>query len=198
MGCSCSNGHKSTHTESNDFLSEIRCQYIADKRIPRLTHGETNDFVTLIEKVKVPMFKNKPLQIIANVARLTGNSPYHVGLIFHTLFNRLFIAQSYPITFQVVYDMRSAINKIISYNSTNKASNIVIICREKYVPRSNITIKEVRDLVERQPNEYHIITQNCQDFSNNILRNLDLEVVNDEDDKVYEEFECAYINEEQG
>lgn len=198
MGCSCSNGHDATHTNSNDFLDEFRCEYIAEKCIQNLTHAEVNDSVTMIEKVKVPMFKNKPLQLIANVTWLTGNSPHHVGLVIHTKYDRLFIAQSYPINFESVKDLRTAINKIVSYNSTNRDSNIVIICREKYYPKSNITIKDIRDLVEKQPNQYHIITQNCQDFSNNILNNLELEIITDDDDKVYEEFECSYINGEQG
>ena len=129
------------------------------------------DEIVKIYKIRIPFFDSAALQTISNISYLTGNGPYHEGLIFHSKNNNFYIAQSYPITFVKVKNFSHGISDIISFNNFNNTSRSYKI-PEIYYPTMPITVLDIYEIINKLPNQYHILTENCQNFVNNIVDSL--------------------------
>ena len=129
------------------------------------------DEIIKIYKIRIPFFDSAALQTISNISYLTGNGPYHEGLIFHSKNNNFYIAQSYPITFVKVKNFSQGISDIISFNNFNNTSRSYKI-PEIYYPTMPITVIDIYEIINKLPNQYHILTENCQNFVNNIVDSL--------------------------
>ena len=51
-------------------------------KIEELTEEEGKDLLKGVLRIRVPFFDNLTLQILSNITYLTGNGPFHEGLIF--------------------------------------------------------------------------------------------------------------------
>jgi hypothetical protein len=129
------------------------------------------DEIIKIYKIRIPFFDSAALQTISNISYLTGNGPYHEGLIFHSKNNNFYIAQSYPITFVKVKNFSQGISDIISFNNFNNTSRSYKI-PEIYYPTMPITVIDIYEIINKLPNQYHLLTENCQNFVNNIIEAL--------------------------
>ena len=129
------------------------------------------DEITKIFKIRIPFFDNTPLQAISNLSYLTGNGPFHEGLIFQSKSYNFYIAQSYPITFVKVKNFSQGIADIISFNNFNNTSHSYKI-PEIYFPTLPVTILDIYEIINKLPNQYHILTDNCQNFVNKIIDKL--------------------------
>ena len=129
------------------------------------------DDILKIYKIRIPFFDSTALQTLSNISYLTGNGPYHEGLIFHSKNKNFYIAQSYPITFVKVKNFSQGISDIISFNNFNNTSRSYKI-PEIYLPTMPITVIDIYEIINKLPNQYHILTENCQNFVNNIVDSL--------------------------
>ena len=141
------------------------------KYLTDFTPLEFCDEILKIFKIRIPFFDSTPLQTISNISYLTGNGPYHEGLIFLSKSYNYYIAQSYPITFVKVKNFSQGISDIISFNNFNNESHSYKI-PEIYYPTLPITIIDIYEIINKLPNQYHILTENCQNFVNNIIEGL--------------------------
>ena len=141
------------------------------KYLTDFTPIEFCDEIIKIYKIRIPFFDNTPLQTISNISYLTGNGPYHEGLIFQSKNKNFYIAQSYPITFVKVKNFSKGISDIISFNNFNNRSRSYKI-PEIYYPTLPITVIDIYEIINKLPNQYHILTENCQNFVNNIIDKL--------------------------
>ena len=129
------------------------------------------DEISKIHKIRIPFFDSAALQTISNISYLTGNGPYHEGLIFQSKNKNFYIAQSYPITFVKVRNFSQGISDIISFNNFNNTSRSYKI-PEIYLPTMPLTVIDIYEIINKLPNQYHIFTENCQNFVNNIVDSL--------------------------
>ena len=141
------------------------------RRIHKFTREELEDEINDILRVRIPFFNNDILKTISAFTFLSGNGPYHEGLMFFTTNKNFYIAQSYPITFIKVYDFYAGISEIISFNNLNSGSKKYNI-PEIYMPQQRITLFNVLNIINNIPNSYNLLNDNCQDFCNNILESL--------------------------
>ena len=141
------------------------------KYLTYFTPLEFCDEILKIYKIRIPFFDSAALQAISNISYLTGNGPYHEGLIFQSKNKNFYIAQSYPITFVKVRNFSQGISDIISFNNFNNTSRSYKI-PEIYLPTVPITVIDIYEIINKLPNQYHIFTENCQNFVNNIIDNL--------------------------
>lgn len=141
------------------------------KYLTDFTPLEFCDEISKIFKIRIPFFDSTPLQTISKISYLTGNGPYHEGLIFLSKTFNFYIAQSYPITFVKVKNFTQGISDIISFNNFNSSSHSYKIPEICY-PTLPITIIDVYEIINKLPNQYHILTENCQNFVNNIIEGL--------------------------
>ena len=168
-----------TVKDSNNQIDINQNQYIftsINKRGKRkyltdFTPLEFCDEITKIFKIRIPFFDSTPLQTISNISYITGNGPYHEGIIFLSKSYNYYIAQSYPITFVKVKNFAQGISDIISFNNFNNTSHSYKI-PEIYFPTLPITIIDIYEIISKLPNQYHILTENCQNFVNNIVEAL--------------------------
>ena len=150
----------------NYIHKEGKRKYLTD-----FTPLEFCDEISRIFKIRIPFFDSSPLQAISNISYITGNGPYHEGLIFQSKKYNFYIAQSYPITFIKVKNFSQAISDIISFNNFNNSSRSYKI-PEIYVPTLPITIIDIYEIINKLPNQYNLLTENCQNFVNNIVEVL--------------------------
>ena len=141
------------------------------KRIYKFTREELEDEINDILVIRIPFFENSILKTLSSFTFLSGNGPYHEGLIFFTTNKNFYIAQSYPITFIKVYDFYAGISEIISFNNLNSNSKKYSI-PEIYMPQQKITLFNVLNIINNLPNKYDLLIENCQNFCNNILETL--------------------------
>ena len=141
------------------------------KYLTDFTPLEFCDEIIKIFKIRIPFFDSTPLQTISNISYLTGNGPYHEGLIFLSKTYNYYIAQSYPITFVKVKNFSQGISDIISFNNFNNTSHSYKI-PNIYYTTFPITIIDIYEIINKLPNQYHILTENCQNFVNNIIEAL--------------------------
>ena len=141
------------------------------KYLTYFTPLEFCDEILKIYKIRIPFFDSAALQAISNISYLTGNGPYHEGLIFQSKNKNFYIAQSYPITFVKVRNFSQGISDIISFNNFNNTSRSYKI-PEIYLPTMPLTVIDIYEIINKLPNQYHIFTENCQNFVNNIVDNL--------------------------
>ena len=185
---SCSSGVNETELESSiiyppklhDFNESLMISKIINKGmnkyIEKLREKEKKDTVKSVKKLRVPLFDNLPLRILSYVTYITGNAPFHEGLIFESERGRIYVAQTYPVTFKRVRDMEDAFNEIISFCQFNQFSKEYQISNI-YKPGKIITLLDIADLMKRLPNEYNILGENCQRFCDRIIDYLNLEEV---------------------
>ena len=141
------------------------------KRIQKFTRDELEDEINDILRIRIPFFENDILKTLSAFTFLSGNGPYHEGLMFFTTKKNFYIAQSYPITFIKVYDFYAGISEIISFNNINSNSKKYNI-PEIYMPQQRITLFNVLNIINNMPNRYNLINENCQNFCNSILESL--------------------------
>ena len=141
------------------------------KRIYKFTREELEDEINDILVIRIPFFENNILKTLSSFTFLSGNGPYHEGLMFFTTNKNFYIAQSYPITFIKVYDFYAGISEIISFNNLNSNSKKYSI-PEIYMPQQKITLFNVLNIINNLPNKYDLLIENCQNFCNNILETL--------------------------
>ena len=141
------------------------------KRIYKFSREELEDEINDILVIRIPFFENNILKTLSSFTFLSGNGPYHEGLMFFTTNKNFYIAQSYPITFIKVYDFYAGISEIISFNNLNSGSKKYNI-PEIYMPQQRITLFNVLNIINNIPNSYNLLNDNCQDFCNNILESL--------------------------
>ena len=130
---------------------------------------EAQDIVELIELIQIPLFSSKPMKILSKAIYLTGNSPYHEGLIFKTRQKNYYVAQVYPINFVKTKNYSDAINLIISYCITNSDSE-KFKTKNQYVTKEPMSIMKYKDYIECYPNKYTMLKKNCQYFCKDILK----------------------------
>jgi len=156
--------------------------YQKPKRIHKFTREELEDEINDILRIRIPFFENDILKTISAFSFLTGNGPYHEGLMFFTTNKNFYIAQSYPITFIKVYDYFAGISEIISFNNLNSSSKKYNI-PEVYMPQQRITLFNVLNIINNMPNSYNLLNDNCQNFCNNIIETLQSKFRIEIDDK---------------
>ena len=142
-----------------------------DKKIHNFTNEELQDQVNDILRIRIPFFDNRILKTLSAFTFLSGNGPFHEGLMFFTTNKNFYIAQSYPITFIKVFDFFNGLKEIISFNNINKNSRKYQIS-EIYCPQEPITLYNVLNIINNLPNKYNLLNDNCQNFCNNILNAL--------------------------
>lgn len=157
-------------------ISTVEDQQNNNEEIPRkicpLTTTESIDMVSEIERVVIPLYENKAAQALANAVRLTGNLPFHEGLLIHTLYDRHYVAQSYPITLDKIKDREEGIDKIIKFTKHNQNADEYGISKVKYVPKKMCRMCQIVLVIEQQPNYYDLLSNNCQDFCNGVINAL--------------------------
>ena len=141
------------------------------KNIKKFSREELNEQINDILRIRIPFFENTFLKALSSFTFLSGNGPYHEGLMFFTTNKKFYIAQSYPITFIKVYDFYAGISEIISYNNINNDARKYYIS-EIYSPQEPITLHDVLQIINTLPNKYNLLNDNCQNFCNNILEVL--------------------------
>ena len=161
----------STDVNNNQYLFSSISKRGKRKYLTDFTPLDFCDEISKIFKIRIPFFDNSPLQAISNLSYLTGNGPYHEGLIFQSKTYNFYIAQSYPITFVKVNNFSQGITDIISFNNFNNTSHSYKI-PEVYFPTLPITIIDIYEIINKLPNQYHILTDNCQNFVNKIIEGL--------------------------
>lgn len=156
---------------NNDYIFTAINKRGKRKYLTDFTPLEFCDEIFKIFKIRIPFFDSTPLQTISNISYLTGNGPYHEGLLFLSKSYNYYIAQSYPITFVKVKNFSQGISDIISFNNFNNTSHSYKI-PEIYYPTLPITIIDIYEIINKLPNQYHILTENCQNFVNKIIEGL--------------------------
>ena len=163
------NQQKATLGKRSNSFSLI--DYEKQRRIQKFTRDELEDEINDILRIRIPFFENDILKTLSAFTFLSGNGPYHEGLMFFTTNKNFYIAQSYPITFIKVYDFYAGISEIISFNNLNSNSKKYNI-PEIYMPQQRITLFNVLNIINNMPNRYNLINENCQNFCNTILESL--------------------------
>ena len=162
----------SSRSSGLDNLTESDLQV----NIEELSNEDSNDILTSVMRLRVPFFDNPTIQTLANVTYLTGNGPFHEGLIFETRNGIYYIAQTYPVTFIMVNSLNDAVKEIVSFCQFNPLSHQYKITNS-YYPTSLVTISDVAAVVKTMPNQYHILDENCQKFCQKIINSLKLRAV---------------------
>lgn len=141
------------------------------KKINNFSKEELNEQINDILRIRIPFFENSILKMMSAFTFLSGNGPYHEGLMFFTTNKNFYIAQSYPITFIKVFDFYHGISEIIRFNNLNSNSKKYSIS-EIYSPQEPILILDILKIINILPNKYNLLNDNCQNFCNNILESL--------------------------
>ena len=81
-------------------------------KIEELTEEEGKDILKDVLRLRVPFFDNTTLQILSNITYITGNGPFHEGLIFISKKGLYYIAQTYPVTFISVQSLDEAVKEV--------------------------------------------------------------------------------------
>jgi len=145
-------------------------------KIEDLTEEEGKDILKDVLRIRVPFFDNLTLQILSNITYLTGNGPFHEGLIFVSKKGLYYIAQTYPVTFISVDSLDQAVKEILSFCQFNQHSHEFKVT-DSYSPTKIITISDIVAIVRTMPNEYNILGENCQKFCQKIVNGLELKAV---------------------
>ena len=175
MGSSGSNlSHSSNSSNSSNFQNLAHSGL--KMNIDDLSREESSDRLKTVHRIRVPFFDNPTIQTLANVTYITGSGPFHEGLVFETNNGTYYIAQTYPITFIMVNSLIDAVKEIASFCQFNPSSHNYEIYNS-YSPTKIITVSDIKDLVKTMPNEYNILSENCQKFCQKIINSLKLRAV---------------------
>ena len=173
MGSGLEISRSSSNSSELQNLSESGLQVNIDE----LSSYEADDILTSVMRLRVPFFDNPTIQTLANITYLTGNGPFHEGLIFETRNGVYYIAQTYPVTFIMVNSLNDAVKEIVSFCQFNPLSHEYKITNS-YYPTSLVTVSDVAAVIKTMPNEYNILDENCQKFCQKIVNGLELKQVN--------------------
>ena len=99
MGSAQSSGSINSSSSKSDINFQNFNTSGLEVKIEELTEEEGKDTLTNVLRLRVPFFDNNFFQILSNITYITGNGPFHEGLIFHTSKGLYYIAQTYPVTF---------------------------------------------------------------------------------------------------
>ncbi len=149
-----------------------------------LDEDDLSDKIIEIKRIKIPFFDNKHLQALSNVVYVTGNSPFHEGLIFETKQNQYYITQTYPITFHKVFSFKDGIERIKGFCASNRDTKKYEI-RDIWVSKRDFYVKDIINVIKKLPNKYDIINENCQTYCNSILNQLPVKKVHSTDNFNY-------------
>ena len=177
MGSSGSHISHSSNSSSNSSNMQSIAHSGLQVNIDDLSIEESSDHLKTVLRIRVPFFDNPTIQTLANVTYITGNGPFHEGLIFETNNGTYYIAQTYPVTFIMVNSLMEAVKEIVSFCQFNPSSNQYEIYNS-YYPTKMVTVSDIKDIVKTMPNEYNIITENCQKFCQKIIASLNLQIKN--------------------
>ena len=144
--------------------------------IDELSSEDSKDILTNVMRLRVPFFDNPTIQKLANITYITGNGPFHEGLIFETRNDNYYIAQTYPVTFIMVNSLNDAVKEIVSFCQFNPLSHQYKITNS-YYPTYLVTVSDIQAVVKNMPNEYNILDENCQKFCQKIISSLQLRAV---------------------
>ena len=146
-------------------------------KIEELTEEEGKDTLKEVMRLRVPFFDNNIFQALSNITYITGNGPFHEGLIFHSKKGLYYIAQTYPVTFISVDSLDKAVKEILSFCQFNQHSHEFKVTNN-YHPTKNVTISDIVAMIRTMPNEYNILGENCQKFCQKIVNGLELKQIN--------------------
>ena len=176
-----SSGSQSSHSSNSNSSNSSNIQSLAHSglavNIDELSQEESSDRLKTVHRIRVPFFDNPTIQTLANLTYITGSGPFHEGLIFETSNGTYYIAQTYPITFIMVNSLLDAVKEIASFCQFNPSSNRYEIYNS-YSPTTIITVSDITDIVQTMPNEYNILSENCQKFCQKIIASLNLQIQN--------------------
>ena len=158
-------------SEKKHFRKKNNSTYLKKKKIYKFTLEDLQDEINDILRIRIFFFENSIFKNFSSLIFLTGNGPYHEGLMFFTKNKKFYVAQSYPITFMKVFDFYKGISEIISFNSLNDNSKKYNIS-EIYCPKESIIISDILKIINNTQNKYNLLNNNCQNFCNNILKEL--------------------------
>ena len=173
---SASSGYISLKSSNSSNSLENFTESGLQVNIEELSLKDARDILASVMRLQVPFFDNPTIQTLANVTYLTGNGPFHEGLIFKTRNGTYYVAQTYPVTFIMVNSLNDAVKEIVSFCQFNPLSNQYKITNS-YYPTSLVTVSDVEEIVKTMPNEYNILDENCQKFCQKIITSLKLRAV---------------------
>ena len=142
-------------------------------KIEELTEEEGKDILKDVLRLRVPFFDNTTLQILSNITYITGNGPFHEGLIFISKKGLYYIAQTYPVTFISVQSLDEAVKEIISFCQFNQHSHEFKFT-DSYYPTKKVAISDIVEMIKTMPKDYNIFGENCQKFCQKIVNGLEL------------------------
>ena len=123
MGSAQSSGSINSSSSKSDINFQNFNTSGLEVKIEELTEEEGKDTLTNVLRLRVPFFDNNFFQILSNITYITGNGPFHEGLIFHTSKGLYYIAQTYPVTFISVENLDRAVKEILSFCQFNQHSH---------------------------------------------------------------------------
>ena len=74
-------------------------------------------------RLLVSFFDNPIIQALENITYITGNGPFHEGLIFEIRNGIYYIAQAYPVIFIIVNSLNYKLRVIVSFCQFNPSSH---------------------------------------------------------------------------
>ena len=178
MGSSASASNSSRSSNSSNSSNLISLAHSGHQQnIDDFSKEESLESLKTVHRIRVPFFNNKTIQTLANITYITGNGPFHEGLIFETKNENYYIAQTYPVTFIMVSSFDEGIKEIVSFCQFNPLSHQYKITNS-YYPTTLVTVSDIAAIVKTMPNEYNILGENCQKFCQKIVNGLELKQVN--------------------
>ena len=182
MGSAASVSHSSKSSTSSNSSNSSNILSLAHSGLQvnieeELSNDELLENLKKVHQIRVPFFDNRTMQTLANITYITGNGPFHEGLIFETRNGSFYIAQTYPVTFIMVHSYNEAINEIVSFCQFNSKTTQYIKYNE-YCPKEIVTVSDIKNIVKNMPNEYNILKENCQKFCQKIIASLNLQIIN--------------------
>ena len=144
--------------------------------IDELSLEDAHDILISVMRLRVPFFDNPTIQTLANITYITGNGPFHEGLILETRNGIYYIALTYPVTFIMVNSLNDAVKENVSFCQFNPLSHQYKITNS-YYPATLVIVSDIAAIVKTMPNIYNILDENCQKFCQKIINSLKLRPV---------------------
>ena len=174
---SASNSSHSSKSSNSSNMQSIAHSNL-QMNIDDLSKESSHENLKTVLRIRVPFFDNPTIQTLANITYITGNGPFHEGLIFVTAKGTYYIAQTYPITFIMVDSLNEGIREIVSFCQFNPSA-VKYEIYNSYYPKDIVTISDIKNIVKNMPNEYNILNENCQKFCQKIISSLNLQIKQD-------------------
>lgn len=143
-------------------------------RIDDLSSEERNDVVDYIEVIDIPVGDSAGGRLLDIFSKIIFDSyGCHEALLIKTRKRRFFVCQTYPKQLKKCNSEKEVYKEIQSYWEANSNGSFVYVSRLKI--EYNITMEEIKNIVESLPNYYDLATYNCQKFCEKICEKLGLE-----------------------